>query len=43
MVLVRGMNALVAAVSTPLSGPGAATSLRGGNAPSARDATSLAA
>jgi Transposase DDE domain group 1 len=43
-VLVRGLNALVAAVSTPLSAPlAAATRLRGGNAPSARGAASLAA
>jgi len=33
-VLVRGLNALIAAVSTPLSAPvAAATRLRGGNAP----------
>jgi hypothetical protein len=43
-VLVRGLNALVAAVSTPLSAPvAAATRLRGGNAPSARGAAGLAA
>jgi hypothetical protein len=43
-VLVRGLNALVAAVSTPLAAPvAAATRLRGGNAPSARGADSLAA
>ena len=43
-VLVRGLNALIAAVSTPLSAPvAAATRLRGGNAPSARGAGSLAA
>ena len=43
-VLVRGLNALIAAVSTPLSAPvAAATRLRGGNAPSARGAASLAA
>jgi hypothetical protein len=43
-VLVRGLNALIAAVSTPLSAPvAAATRLRGGNAPSARGADSLAA
>jgi hypothetical protein len=43
-VLVRGLNALVGAVSTPLSAPvAAATRLRGGNAPSARGAASLAA
>jgi hypothetical protein len=38
-VLVRGLNALIAAVSTPLAAPViAATRLRGGNAPSARGA-----
>src|ERR1700733_670979 len=38
-VLVRGLNALIAAVSTPLSAPvAAATRLRGGDAPSARGA-----
>jgi Transposase DDE domain group 1 len=43
-VLVRGLNALIAAVSTPLSAPVvAATRLRGGNAPSARGAEGLAA
>jgi len=43
-VLVRGLNALIAAVSTPLAAPvAAATRLRGGNAPSARGATGLAA
>ena len=43
-VLVRGLNALIAAVSTPLSAPvAAATRLRGGNAPSSRGAASLAA
>jgi hypothetical protein len=43
-VLVRGLNALIAAVSTPLAAPvAAATRLRGGNAPSARGAGSLAA
>ena len=43
-VLVRGPNALIAAVSTPLSAPvAAATRLRGGNAPSARGAEGLAA
>jgi hypothetical protein len=43
-VLVRGLNALVAAVSTPLAAPvAAATRLRGGNSPSARGAASLAA
>jgi hypothetical protein len=43
-VLVRGLNALIAAVSTPLSAPVvAATRLRGGNAPSSRGAAGLAA
>jgi hypothetical protein len=43
-VLVRGLNALIGAVSTPLAAPvAAATRLRGGNAPSARGAASLAA
>jgi Transposase DDE domain group 1 len=43
-VLVRGLNALIAAISTPLGAPViAATRLRGGNAPSARGAASLAA
>ena len=43
-VLVRGLNALIGAVSTPLSAPAvAATRLRGGNAPSSRGAASLAA
>jgi hypothetical protein len=43
-VLVRGLNALAAVVSTPLSAPViAATRLRGGNAASARGAASLAA
>ena len=43
-VLVRGLNALVAAISTPLAAPvAAATRLRGGNAPSSRGAASLAA
>jgi hypothetical protein len=43
-VLVRGLNALIAAVSTPLAAPAvAATRLRGGNAPSARGAQGLAA
>jgi hypothetical protein len=43
-VLVRGLNALIAAVSTPLPAPvAAATRLRGGNAPSARGAEGLAA
>jgi hypothetical protein len=42
-LLVRGLNALAAAVSTPLSAPViAATRLRGGNAGSARGAASLA-
>ena len=43
-VLVRGLNALIGAVSTPLAAPViAATRLRGGNAPSSRGADSLAA
>jgi hypothetical protein len=43
-VLVRGLNALAATISTPLSAPViAATRLRGGNAASARGAASLAA
>jgi hypothetical protein len=43
-VLVRGLNALIAAISTPLAAPvAAATRLRGGNAPSSRGAASLAA
>ena len=43
-VLVRGLSALIAAVSTPLVAPvPAATRLRGGNAPSARGAEGLAA
>jgi hypothetical protein len=43
-VLVRGLNALIGAVSTPLAAPViAATRLRGGNAPSSRGAASLAA
>ena len=43
-VLVRGLNALIAAVSTPLAAPVvAATRLRGGNAPSSRGADGLAA
>ena len=43
-VLVRCLNALIAAVSTPLAAPvAAATRLRGGNAPSSRGAESLAA
>jgi hypothetical protein len=42
-VKVRGLNPLVAAISTPLSAPVfAATRLRGGNAASARGAASLA-
>ena len=42
-VLVRGLNALAAVISTPLSAPViAATRLRGGNAASARGAASLA-
>jgi hypothetical protein len=41
-LLVRGLNALAAVVSTPLSAPViAATRLRGGNASSARGAASL--
>jgi hypothetical protein len=43
-LLVRGLNALAAAISTPLSAPViAATRLRGGNAASGRGAASLAA
>jgi Transposase DDE domain group 1 len=43
-VLVRGLNALAATVSTPLGAPViAATRLRGGNAGSARGAASFAA
>jgi hypothetical protein len=43
-VLVRGLNALAAAISTPIAAPViAATRLRGGNAASARGAASLAA
>jgi hypothetical protein len=43
-VLVRGLNALAAVISTPLSAPViGATRLRGGNAASARGAASLAA
>ena len=43
-LLVRGLNALAAAVSTPLAAPViAATRLRGGNANSARGAASFAA
>jgi hypothetical protein len=43
-VLVRGLNALIAAVSTPLAAPvAAATRLRGGNAPPARGTASLVA
>ena len=42
-LLVRGLNALAATVSTPLSAPViAATRLRGGNAASARGAASIA-
>jgi hypothetical protein len=42
-MLVRGLNALVAATSTPIAAPvTAATRLRGGNAASARGAASLA-
>jgi hypothetical protein len=42
-LLVRGLNALTAVISTPLSAPViAATRLRGGNAASARGAASLA-
>ena len=43
-LLVRGLNALAAVISTPLSAPViAATRLRGGNAASARGAASFAA
>ena len=43
-LLVRGLNALAAGISTPLAAPViAATRLRGGNAASARGAASLAA
>jgi hypothetical protein len=43
-LLVRGLNALAATISTPISAPViAATRLRGGNAASARGAASLAA
>jgi hypothetical protein len=43
-LLVRGLNALAATISTPLAAPViAATRLRGGNAASARGAASLAA
>jgi hypothetical protein len=43
-LLVRGLNALVATVSTPLASPVVATArLRGGNAGSARGAASLVA
>src|ERR1700678_4270415 len=43
-LLVRGLNALAAVISTPLSAPViAATRLRGGNAGSARGAASFAA
>jgi Transposase DDE domain group 1 len=42
-LLVRGLNALAATISTPLSAPViAATRLRGGNAASARGAASIA-
>ena len=42
-LLVRGLNALAATISTPLAAPViAATRLRGGNADSARGAASLA-
>jgi Transposase DDE domain group 1 len=42
-LLVRGLNALAAVVSTPVAAPViAATRLRGGNAPSARGAASMA-
>ncbi len=41
---MRGLNALAAVISTPLSAPViAATRLRGGNAASVRGAASLAA
>src|SRR5215469_5311156 len=43
-LLVKGLNALLAAISTPLAAPViAATRLRGGNAASSRGAASLAA
>src|SRR6516164_3930093 len=43
-LLIRGLNALAAVISTPLSAPViAATRLRGGNAASARGAASMAA
>ena len=43
-LLVRGLNALAATISTPLGAPVvAATRLRGGNASSARGAASFAA
>jgi hypothetical protein len=43
-VLVRGLNALAATISTPIAAPViAATRLRGGNAGSARGAASMAA
>jgi hypothetical protein len=43
-LLVRGLNALAAVVSTPLSAPViGGTRLRGGNAASARGAASMAA
>jgi len=42
-LLVRGLNALAAVISTPIAAPViAATRLRGGNAGSARGAASLA-
>ena len=42
-LLVRGLNALAAVISTPIAAPViAATRLRGGNAASARGAASLA-
>jgi hypothetical protein len=42
-LLVRGLNALAATISTPLAAPViAATRLRGGNAASARGAASFA-
>ena len=43
-LLVRGLNALAATISTPIAAPViAATRLRGGNAASARGVASLAA
>jgi Transposase DDE domain group 1 len=42
-LLVRGLNALAATVSTPLGAPVIAARLRGGNAASARGAASFAA